>query len=534
MSKDEQLKKGDKVICIDPKGKLIKDKEYIIYKNDGEYVHIDDTKDGYFSNRFKLVKEEKVEKKGKKSMSKTHVAEVVRHGEKLLIPPGMGIPEAIDILERQAKYEEEQIEIKEDINCFIWDGALAMSKAMKQKFGWASAEIIPGSFFTPSQKPQMISVEISYNETVLVPWGRFTLPNIEGYVETGWNNKDGRVIFQFHAVVKRKHESAIRELIAIARDIASKESIYKGKAIRIRFNNDDGEALSWPIPKFLDISRVKENELIFSDEVQSAVSTSIFTVVEHTEKCRKHKIPLKRGVLLSGPYGTGKTLVAYVTAKKCVDNAWTYLYCERADELGEMVRFAKHYEPAVIFCEDIDREVAGERSVQMDEILNIVDGIESKNSELMIILTTNHIENINKAMLRPGRLDAVINVLPPDAKAVEKLIRLYGGFAIAPEEDLKEASEILKGQIPAVVRECVERSKLSAIRHCKDESTEMKITGGALLEASRTMKMQLDLLAKEKPNLTLNEKLGLTFRELIQETMIPETEKVLSRIGDLE
>ena len=76
------------------------------------------------------------------------------------------------------------------------------------------------------------------------------------------------------------------------------------------------------------------------------------------------------------------------------------------------------------------------------------------------MLTTNHLENINPAMLRPGRLDSIINVLPPDAEAVSRLFHLYGGSTIAADEDLSKAADLLSGTIPAVIAEVVKRAKL--------------------------------------------------------------------------
>jgi SpoVK/Ycf46/Vps4 family AAA+-type ATPase len=76
-----------------------------------------------------------------------------------------------------------------------------------------------------------------------------------------------------------------------------------------------------------------------------------------------HKVPLKRGVLLEGPYGTGKTLTAFVTAKKCVENGWTFIMLDRVAALKEALTFARMYAPAVVFAEDIDRSVEGERTV---------------------------------------------------------------------------------------------------------------------------------------------------------------------------
>ncbi len=130
----------------------------------------------------------------------------------------------------------------------------------------------------------------------------------------------------------------------------------------------------------------------------------------------------------------------------------------------------------------------------MDDILNQIDGVDSKSQELIVILTTNYVENIDKAMLRPGRLDAVISVLPPDAKAAQKLVRLYARGLVAEQENLDEVGVELNGQIPAVIREVVEKSKLAALRHLEFDS-DLALTSSDLLVAAKGMKRHLELMA---------------------------------------
>lgn len=143
----------------------------------------------------------------------------------------------------------------------------------------------------------------------------------------------------------------------------------------------------------------------------------------------------------------------------------------------------------MIFAEDIDR-AANERNEATNDLLNIMDGVLSKNSQIMVVMTTNHIERINQAMLRPGRLDAVITLLPPDKAAAERLLRIYGNGLIDAKENLDRVAGELAGNIPALIREVVERSKLAAI-----SLGQKKVTEDGLMIAVEGMKQHMALLA---------------------------------------
>jgi len=169
------------------------------------------------------------------------------------------------------------------------------------------------------------------------------------------------------------------------------------------------------------------------------------------------------------------------------------------DGLAFAVQFARRFQPAVIFSEDIDQALAGpRRDTRVNAILNTIDGIESKGTEIMVLLTTNHLDKLNRAMLRPGRLDAVIPVLPPDKPAAIQLVTKYAGklLAATPEE-LDGVGDTLAGQLPAVIREACERAKLSAIANHGDAE---QITADDLLDASKGMALQVELLKDEQPD----------------------------------
>ncbi len=428
---------------------------------------------------------------------KIHVAEVVHHGEQLILPTGMDVSAAIELLERRREYLEEEVIIQESFKVFPWDGANALALALTKRFGWAAATTTPGFF--GSNPPKMISIDVGPNEKIKVPWGRFSLPNVDGYIQTEATMIDGMLCFAVGANVQRKDENTLNGLFQDLREILKKHSIYRGKAFKMRFREENGSKLEMPTPQFIETNDVDPANLIYAEAVQTAIETNLFTPIQRIADCKANGIPAKRGVLLGGTYGTGKTMAAKVASLYAAQAGVTFLYVARADELADAVKFAMQYSDpgCVIFCEDIDRAMDGERTDEMDDILNIIDGIDSKSSNIIVVLTTNNLEGIHPAMLRPGRLDAVIDVTPPDAKAVEKLLRVYGGSAIAPEIDLTSVSTKLAGRIPAVIYEVVKRAKLAQLRRQAPGTLVTTVDAEALQEAADTMEAQLKLLYRD-------------------------------------
>lgn len=466
-------------------------------------------------------------------------ADVVYRGEELIVPESMTALQAIDLLQRRMKFEEESVALNAIYDAFPWDGAVALAEVLKAKFGWVPA-LGRETFFGP-QPPQMPSVEIAYGKTINVPWGEFKLPGIEGTIECDTTRKNNKVVFSLTAVVKRKYEERVRAFFELVRERLRDHSIYRGQAIKLRFRDDDGDQLSLPTVQFMDVSGVDENQLVFSDAIQAAVNTNLFTPIRRARDCIANGIPLKRGILLGGTYGCGKTLAAVVASRIAVDNGITFIYCERADELGDAVEFAKQYQSpaAVVFVEDIDRSMSGERSVEMDAILNVVDGIESKKNNIIVVLTTNDLQAINTAMLRPGRLDAVIDVQAPDAKAVEKLLRNYGGGMVARDADLSAVGRELQGNIPAVIAEVVKRAKLSQLSLQGPGERITGLSSAALLEAARTMSMQIALLRRDaaQPDVSpLESRLAKVFHESMEngsaEGILHRLEKKIDKVED--
>jgi len=432
-----------------------------------------------------------------KSPPVINVADIRRFGETITIPDQCSLPQAVEIIQRRIKYEAEEALFHRDYDVHPYDGAHALFQTLRRRFGFTE-QVAQWGFFGPSL-PVMVTVPTGYRTSVQVPWGTFALPpQIGGKIETSVSrNSQGRIIFRLTTQVKRMHERFAQELLADVAEYLQEHSIYRGKAVSISFYDRDGDLLPLPEPRFLD-TNVDETMLVFNADTEAAIYTNLFTPIERLDDLVLNHEPVKRGCLLAGTFGTGKTLTALVAAKKAEQAGITYVYVKKASELSEAIRFAVPYsKPAVVvFCEDIDSATNGDRDEAMNEILNTLDGIDSKELNLITLLTTNYVETITGAMRRPGRLDAIIEIPPPDAQSVQKLLRIYGRGVIPPNADLTLVGDELAGAIPAVVAEVVKRAKLAQIRRQPRGTLITEIGAEALLESARTVRRQRDLLDK--------------------------------------
>ncbi len=360
---------------------------------------------------------------------------VDRSGDKIIVPEGANLPDVISALDRQHRREQQQMRIRTVIPASPWDGALGLIKAIQEHLGVViQQEGMRGA--------QQIDVEVD-------------LGKMDSTFE------DGRIVFVCHVSCKRRYESRVRLVLDAARTLAVTESLHRGKAFSIVFRDSDGDRIPMPMPKFFQFV---PDEPIFTSALEHRIERNVFVPLRHTAALLAMGESLKRGILFSGGYGVGKTLLASYIARVAVANGWTFIYVKDSEELPDALRYAQQYQPVVVFAEDVDRVAGAERTDEVNDLLNQLDGIDGKVARIMTILTTNHADAIHVAMMRPGRIDAVVEVQPPDAETVARIIRKFAGSALENDADLSSVSHVLAGQTPAKVREVIGRARLELLR----------------------------------------------------------------------
>lgn len=421
--------------------------------------------------------------------------QIERRGETISLPDKMTYDTAIDWLQKRKLEEERVVCVDERLEGFPLDCANALQLAVQERYGFKELKST-GIFGT--QPPLFISTPTDHRGgTVEVFVGRFGIPNLDpkSYLQSYANGFDSLGIT---GNVKHKEMKEVKALVALAREKLISGSIYKSKAIRIGWEQEVsfmGSSEGFGTPTFMP-PKPATDKLLVNDDTQFLIEASIWAMLRQTARCRSLNVPLKRSALCEGPFGVGKTLLAATTAQIAIENGWTFIYLNDIERLKEAYRLAARYQPCVLFAEDLDIAMSGSHA-DNHALLNVLDGIDTKGAEVMLILTTNHADKLDQSILRPGRLDAVIPFRAPDSKTAEALVRHYAGELLAPNADLTSVGEALDGRIPAVIREVVERAKLHALADSSDGNIVLDEV--ALKRSAIGMAHHLKMLDEQAP-----------------------------------
>lgn len=404
-------------------------------------------------------------------------------GKDLILPERMQIPDAIAFLKDKMAEDEEEMNFNRTFKFRPWDGARAASIALRRAFGMTRQQPIQTMF--GKQPPSLITINVGPNETEQVPWGAVTiplLPNSTIYLGATHDEELG-ILFTVQITAPRKYRFEVEGIFHLIQDELETNSMYRGKAFDGR---DEAE--------FLDLSGVDQTKVVYADEVITQLEANIWSQLEHSEAMEALGIPLKRAVLLEGPYGTGKTLAAFQTAQRAVANGWTFIYCRPGrDNLQSVMATAQLYQPAVVFFEDVDVIADGDQSTDtVTRLLDVFDGIQAKGTKILAILTTNHVDQIHKGMCRPGRLDAIVHIGALDRNGIQRLIEVTVPETLLDNIDYDAVAESMEGYMPAFCKEAVDRSIRYAV--ARGNGVVDKITTQDLLHAAHGLRDQFNLM----------------------------------------
>jgi cell division protease FtsH len=233
-------------------------------------------------------------------------------------------------------------------------------------------------------------------------------------------NRAYRGMIRIEGVASRKKE--IEAFISGVEDIVEKQNIYRGKIIEF------GGRI-----RFLDVKNKSWGSIVLNPLVKTDIRSNTVGFLNRKELWSKYGIPSRRGILLAGEPGTGKTVIcrALMAESDGITCITTDAYClSEEGYITELYEMAGDLSPSIVFIEDIDfiglnREEYNYRSGPvLLALLSVLDGIEEKQ-EIITIATTNNLESLDRALTkRPSRFDHVIKIPFPEIEERKELINL--------------------------------------------------------------------------------------------------------------
>lgn len=409
-------------------------------------------------------------------------------GSKIVLPEQYEgrVLDAVQYLTRYHESQEKTYGYNRTFDYRPWDGAHAFQEVMRKMFGTTGiGKDTPASFFSAARPPQMQTINVGLTKTTQIPWGEVDFPPLEAVFRiTSTRDREKGLLFHLAVEAPKKYKRHIEAFYEMVERELKEHSIYKGKAITGAEN-----------PTYLDTSRVDPKKVVYSTTVMSQLKNNLWGRVEHADAMRKNGIPLKRAVLLEGPYGTGKSLAGMLTAQAAEKHGWTYLLCRPGvDDLFEVLQTAQLYAPSVVWFEDIDVVASSGEPEKISKLLDLLDGVQGKGVEVIAGFTTNFIDRLQKGVLRPGRIDAIIHIGELDAEGLRKLIGQLIRPELLGEVDYALVKKAFSDFLPAFVAEAINGALAVSLIRNDGKQQGIKITTDDLVDSAISLRRQLDLM----------------------------------------
>lgn len=371
----------------------------------------------------------------------------------------MKYADVLGFIEGEIKQSKKMASFKYTLLCWKPDGVYQLNRAINEVFGSAVSK----EDKSPSGDSNIDTVDVilADGSRTKVPFGKISLEELGEDSEININYDNDRHLLLVKGQCQFKYQSLIDDIVERTKELLATESIYKNQALEITNLSE---------PKIMTLAGIDKQFMVLSKKTEFELQP-LRSRILYPEECIAKGIPLKYGCLLEGKYGTGKTLLAFKLAKDAVNNGWSFVYLKDPSLLAETLRMCKVVDRSghgvIVFVEDIDQVTRGNRDSAMQDILNTLDGGDTKDMNVITLFTTNHIELIEPTFLRGKRIGSVITMDCLDAETAERFIRETfseaEGYSV--DEDLSDVCNyIAKAQIaPAFMAEIVESTKSKLI-----------------------------------------------------------------------
>ena len=259
---------------------------------------------------------------------------------------------------------------------------------------------------------------------------------------------------------------------------------------------------------------IKFSDVAGEDEAKESL-TEIVEYLHNPGKYREIGASMPKGILLVGPPGTGKTMLAKAVAGEASVPFFSISGSEfvemfvgmGASKVRDLFRQAKEKAPCIVFIDEIDAigkkrdgQMGGndEREQTLNQLLTEMDGFEG-NTGVIILAATNRPESLDPALTRPGRFDRRVPVELPDLKGREEILKVHAKkIKVADDVDFSQIARMASGASGAELANIINEAALRAVRDGRRFATQSDLEESIEVVIAGYQKKNAILTDKEK------------------------------------
>lgn len=282
------------------------------------------------------------------------------------------------------------------------------------------------------------------------------------------------------------------------RALALEHNVYRGQVVS--FGRDMfGERES--LLRFRERPTMTREELILPAATFADLRRQVVGVARNSRRLLAAGQHLKRGILLYGPPGVGKTHSVRYLIGELVGTTVVELTGETLHGFGEACSIARALQPAMIVVEDVDliaedRDYYGGESSLLFTLLNEMDGLD-EDADVVFLLTTNRADLLEPALAsRPGRVDQAVHIELPDRESRRQLVELYRGNLDIDLSRLDAVLDRTDGVTASFLKELLRRAAVVAA------DAQDRTQDGELLVTADDLDIALDDLLDTRNQMT--------------------------------
>ena len=288
-------------------------------------------------------------------------------------------------------------------------------------------------------------------------------------------------------------EEALNQILTLSRE----NSIYRNQNLQLTYEagktdeyGDIEKAERFQVV-YSAIEPVSDEDIVLSEEHLNTLRRNVIELHTRREILSANGVPTRRGVLLHGPPGTGKTYACRYLCSQLPEVTRIVVTGSALVNVGAIFSFARLLQPALLILEDVDLIFAAREinlySTGLGDLLDQMDGMRS-HEEISVVLTTNSIDRLEAAIKdRPGRISQCIFMGPPKADLRRRYIEHHLQNYKADQLDIDTLVKDTAGATQAFLKELVHRAVQIACERLDNSSQRAELGSADFSEALREM-----------------------------------------------